>query len=59
MHKQEVKHRDAVALCTERGALRPYDSKTHSVDHEGIQSIAFNAGRVGRVVASSEEELWD
>ncbi len=49
------------ALCTERGApgakaLRFKDSR---VDHEGIQSIAFNAGRVGRVFASSEEELWD
>ena len=55
-NQEEVKHRDAVALCTERGALRPYDSKTPRVDHEGIQSIAFSAGRVGRVFSSSEEE---
>ena len=43
----------------EHQRLRPYDSKTPRVDHEGIQSIAFNAGRVGRTFTSSEEELWD
>jgi hypothetical protein len=59
MQKQEVKHREAVVLCTERGVLRSNDSKTPRVDHEGIQSIVFNAGQVGRVFASREEELRD
>ena len=43
----------------EHQGLRPYDSKTPRVDHEGIQSFSFNAGRIIRAFASRDEELWD